>query len=211
MPYFPLSLLVAGIFVGTGGDGQCEKRTAEKHRASGSSADCICDVQCGQAHGPHEALGFRSTSRQSYLNGENVSHHRCTDTEQSDHEKKDIGAKCGHDGEGDNCTSKSDGDATSRVGTAALAVLGGDDAEDGEIVGAIGNLVDKSLLVLQPGVGPAQLRLSGMTRTYAAIKLAECGEHSLMHQRLVALELLPEVKCRPDRPLVFANQTVADS
>ncbi|TWF46456.1 ATP-binding protein [Neorhizobium alkalisoli] len=95
--------------------------------------------------------------------------------------------------------------------TAALAVLGGDDAEDGEIVGAIGNLVDKSLLVLQPGVGPAQLRLSGMTRTYAAIKLAECGEHSLMHQRLVALELLPEVKCRPDRPLVFASQTVADS
>ncbi|MDI7862851.1 helix-turn-helix transcriptional regulator [Rhizobiaceae bacterium n13] len=61
-------------------------------------------------------------------------------------------------------------------------------AEDGdlgraEIVESIGNLIDKSLLTINTGAGPAQLKLSGIARTYAAFKLLASGEHPLIDQR----------------------------
>lgn len=71
----------------------------------------------------------------------------------------------------------------------ALAVVTGHGVEDADVIGAIANLVDKSLLVFQSGRGPAQFRLSGITKTYAANKLAEVGEHALVHQRHVAYQL----------------------
>lgn len=66
---------------------------------------------------------------------------------------------------------------------AALAVAGGDRIEDVDVAAAIGNLVDKSLLLLLPGRGTATLRLSGFTRTYAAAKLTETAERERVHQR----------------------------
>ncbi|MBX5088356.1 ATP-binding protein [Rhizobium lentis] len=71
---------------------------------------------------------------------------------------------------------------------AAVIVAGGDGIDDAEVVGAIGNLVDKSLLVMQPGDGPTQLKLPGITKTYAAIKLIECGEVAFVHQRFDSLD-----------------------
>lgn len=66
----------------------------------------------------------------------------------------------------------------------AAAVVRGDEVGQGELVEAIATLVDKSLIVLQRGKGPVRLRLLGVTRTYAAMKLAESGESSQAVQRL---------------------------
>ncbi len=72
---------------------------------------------------------------------------------------------------------------------AALAVVTGHGVEEADVIGSIANLVDKSLLVFQSGSGPAQFRLSGITKTYAAIKLADVGEQTFVHQRHVAYQL----------------------
>ncbi|WP_160005941.1 winged helix-turn-helix domain-containing protein [Rhizobium sp. 18055] len=72
---------------------------------------------------------------------------------------------------------------------AALAVVTGHGVEDADVIGAIANLVDKSLLVFQSGRGPALFRLSGITKTYAANKLVEIGGHGFVHQRHVAYQL----------------------
>jgi predicted ATPase/DNA-binding winged helix-turn-helix (wHTH) protein len=61
-------------------------------------------------------------------------------------------------------------------------------AEDGnlrraDIVESIGNLIDKSLLSINTGAGPAQLKLSGIARTYASFKLLASGESALIDQR----------------------------
>lgn len=69
---------------------------------------------------------------------------------------------------------------------AALAVAGGEDLEDADVAAAIGNLVDKSLLVFQPGREAATLRLSEFTKTYAAAKLAETTEREGVQRRHVS-------------------------
>lgn len=69
---------------------------------------------------------------------------------------------------------------------AALAVARGGGIEDTDVAASIAVLVDKSLLVLQPGRGAATLKLSGFTKTYAAVKLAETAEYEGVHQRYVS-------------------------
>jgi predicted ATPase/DNA-binding winged helix-turn-helix (wHTH) protein len=95
---------------------------------------------------------------------------------------------------------------------AALAVAGGDGIEDVDVASAIGNLVDKSLLLLLPGSGAATLRLSGFTKTYAAAKLTETAERERVHQRHVtyksrALDRLSDVNDagRDDRQTIAAS------
>ncbi len=69
---------------------------------------------------------------------------------------------------------------------AALVVARGDGIEDADVAASIAVLVDKSLLVLQPGRGAATLKLSGFTKTYAAAKLAETAEYEDVHQRYIS-------------------------
>jgi predicted ATPase len=95
---------------------------------------------------------------------------------------------------------------------AALAVAAGDGIEDADVAAAIGNLVDKSLLLLQPGRGAATLRLSGFTKTYAAAKLTETAERERVHQRHVSyksqsLDRLPDGDevSRDDRQTIAAS------
>lgn len=66
---------------------------------------------------------------------------------------------------------------------AALAVARGGGIEDADVAASIAVLVDKSLLVLQPGCDEATLKLSGFTKTYAAVKLAETAEYEGVHER----------------------------
>ena len=95
---------------------------------------------------------------------------------------------------------------------AALAVAGSDSIEDADVAAAIGNLIDKSLLLLQPGRGTATLRLSGITKTYAAAKLAETAEHECVHQRHVSyrtrfIDRLPDLSdaVRDGRPQIAVS------
>jgi predicted ATPase/DNA-binding winged helix-turn-helix (wHTH) protein len=69
---------------------------------------------------------------------------------------------------------------------AALVVARGDGMEDSDVAASIAVLVDKSLLVLQPGRGASTLKLSEFTKTYAAAKLAETEEYEDVHQRYIS-------------------------
>ncbi|MDH6265408.1 putative ATPase/DNA-binding winged helix-turn-helix (wHTH) protein [Rhizobium sp. SG_E_25_P2] len=71
---------------------------------------------------------------------------------------------------------------------AALAVAGGDGIEDVQLIGAVGNLVDKFLLVFQAERGPALFKLPGITRMYAANKLTSSGERGCIDKRHAAYE-----------------------
>ncbi|MBY5395181.1 helix-turn-helix transcriptional regulator [Rhizobium leguminosarum] len=81
---------------------------------------------------------------------------------------------------------------------AAVALMEDDDFEQKDIVGSIGNLIDKSLLSLAPGTGPAQLKLSGIAKTYAVFKLAAFGECPLVEQRQSLYRAQSPQPCRPN-------------
>ncbi|WP_245298304.1 winged helix-turn-helix domain-containing protein [Sinorhizobium sp. A49] len=66
---------------------------------------------------------------------------------------------------------------------AAVALMEGEELGQKDIAGSIGNLIDKSLLSLAPGTGPAQLKLSGIAKTYAALKLVALEERPLVGKR----------------------------
>lgn len=72
---------------------------------------------------------------------------------------------------------------------AAEAVAGGDDIGPSDISGAIVDLVDKSLLAFQGGTGPARLKLLGITRTYAALKLAQSDENTRIRGKHALLRM----------------------
>ncbi len=62
---------------------------------------------------------------------------------------------------------------------AALTMMEDDGLGQADTVKSIGNLIDKSLLSVHPGTGPAHLKLSGIAKTYAAFKLRASGERML--------------------------------
>ncbi|MDL2407758.1 NB-ARC domain-containing protein [Rhizobium calliandrae] len=59
---------------------------------------------------------------------------------------------------------------------AASAIASDEEMSSFEVAEAISDLVDKSLLVFQSDKGPPRLKLLGITRTYAALKLAVSGD-----------------------------------
>ncbi len=65
----------------------------------------------------------------------------------------------------------------------AAVVAGDDDMAPRDVAHAIGDLVDKSLLSIEAGPGPEQLKLLGVTRTFAAMKLVESGESGKVQRR----------------------------
>ncbi len=67
---------------------------------------------------------------------------------------------------------------------AALTMLDYDGFAQAEIVKSIGNLIDKSLLSLHSGTGPAHLKLPGIVKTYAEFKLLASGERVEQRQSL---------------------------
>ncbi|WP_064681034.1 ATP-binding protein [Rhizobium bangladeshense] len=66
---------------------------------------------------------------------------------------------------------------------AALTMMEDNGFEPADIIKSIGNLIDKSLLSLHPGTGPAHLELPGIAKAYAAFKLLACGERAPIEQR----------------------------
>lgn len=80
---------------------------------------------------------------------------------------------------------------------AAISIGEDDGFNQADIIESIGNLIDKSLLSLQAGEGPAQLKLSGIAKTYAAIKLLASGDRAIIDQR----------PCNVLKPLSSALQT----
>ncbi|MDH6205869.1 MULTISPECIES: winged helix-turn-helix domain-containing protein [Rhizobium] len=79
---------------------------------------------------------------------------------------------------------------------AALAVVEDDDFEQADIIKSIGNLIDKSLLSLHPGTGPAHLKLSGIAKAYAAFKLLASGERAPIEQRQSLYHVQAPQQCR---------------
>ncbi|WP_163883476.1 winged helix-turn-helix domain-containing protein [Rhizobium laguerreae] len=66
---------------------------------------------------------------------------------------------------------------------AVLAMMEDDGFEQADIIKSIGNLIDKSLLSVHPGTGPAHFKLSGIAKTYAAFKLLASGERAFVERR----------------------------
>lgn len=83
---------------------------------------------------------------------------------------------------------------------AAVALMEGEAFEEKDIIASIGNLVDKSLLSLAPGTGPAQLKLSGIAKTYAAFKLVAFGRRPLVEQRQSLYRAQSPQPCHPNIP-----------
>ena len=79
---------------------------------------------------------------------------------------------------------------------AALAMIDDEEYEPAEIIGSIGNLIDKSLLSFQQGTGPAQLKLSGIAKTYAAFKLIASEERPRVEQRRSLYPVQASQQCR---------------
>lgn len=66
---------------------------------------------------------------------------------------------------------------------AVLVVAEGEGVDKSEIVGALGNLVDKSLIVVWTNSRGPFYRLLDTTRAYASAKLANSGEHDSVAER----------------------------
>ncbi|MCA1371163.1 helix-turn-helix transcriptional regulator [Bradyrhizobium sp. BRP14] len=81
---------------------------------------------------------------------------------------------------------------------AAVALMEDEEFEQKDIIGSIGNLIEKSLLSLAPGTGPAQLKLSGIAKTYAALKLVAFEERPLVEQRRSPHHAQSPQPCRPN-------------
>lgn len=65
----------------------------------------------------------------------------------------------------------------------AVAVIVDDEAADAEIVNAVANLVEKSLIAVDVYGPQVRYRLLDTTRAYAALKLAESGKAELLRRR----------------------------
>lgn len=65
----------------------------------------------------------------------------------------------------------------------AVAIIADDEATDAEIVNAVANLVEKSLIAADVHGQQAHYRLLDTTRAYAAVKLAESGKAALLRRR----------------------------
>ncbi len=80
----------------------------------------------------------------------------------------------------------------------AVALMEDEEFEQKDIIESIGNLIDKSLLSLAPGPGPAQLKLSGIAKTYAAFKLVAFGGRPLVERRRSPFRAQTSLPCRPN-------------
>lgn len=69
----------------------------------------------------------------------------------------------------------------------AVAIIADDEATDSEIVNAVANLVEKSLITADVHGLQAHYRLLDTTRAYAAVKLAESGKVELLRRRHAAI------------------------
>lgn len=78
---------------------------------------------------------------------------------------------------------------------AALTMFDDDGFAQAEIVKSIGNLIDKSLLSLHSGTGPAHLKLSGIVKTYAEFKLLASGERARVGQQQSLYHALAPQQC----------------
>ncbi|PIO44983.1 ATP-binding protein [Phyllobacterium zundukense] len=90
----------------------------------------------------------------------------------------------------------------------AVVMMEDDDLEQAHIIESIGNLIDKSLLSLHPGTGPAQLKLSGIAKTYAAFKLIAFGERPLVEQRQAPYRAQCPLPCGPNTAFSSDSGTV---
>jgi predicted ATPase/DNA-binding winged helix-turn-helix (wHTH) protein len=79
---------------------------------------------------------------------------------------------------------------------AALTMMEGNGFEQADIIKSIGNLIDKSLLSLHPGTGPAHLKLSGIAKAYAAFKLVASGGRAPIEQRQSLYHVQAAQQCR---------------
>ncbi|MBZ9653646.1 ATP-binding protein [Phyllobacterium lublinensis] len=86
----------------------------------------------------------------------------------------------------------------------AIAMMEYDDLEHADIIESIGNLIDKSLLSIHPGEGPALLKLAGIARSYAAFKLLGSGEREPIEQRQLLHHAHPPQRCGTNT--VFASE-----